>query len=206
MTEIKSTNIVMTQSMIRPKQRENILGHKPCTLWFTGLSGAGKSTLAIATEIALVERGVNAFVLDGDNVRHALSSNLGFSHEDRTENIRRIGEVCRLFCDAGMVVFSAFISPYRVDRDIVREKFVNGNFIEVFVDAPLDVCESRDVKGLYEKARAGKIPDFTGISAPYEAPEKPEITVATARYDVDECVQQIIIYLEERGYISRQAA
>ena len=106
----------MTQSMIRPKQRENILGHKPCTLWFTGLSGAGKSTLAIATEIALVERGINAFVLDGDNVRHALSSNLGFSHEDRTENIRRIGEVCRLFCDAGMVVFSAFISPYRSDR------------------------------------------------------------------------------------------
>ena len=206
MTEIQSTNIVMTQSMIRPEQRENILGHKPCTLWFTGLSGAGKSTLAIATEIALVERGINAFVLDGDNVRHALSSNLGFSHEDRTENIRRIGEVCRLFCDAGMVVFSAFISPYRVDRDIVREKFVNGNFIEVFVDAPLDVCESRDVKGLYEKARAGKIPDFTGISAPYEAPGKPEITVDTARYNVDECVQQIIIYLEERGYISRQAA
>ena len=206
MTEIQSTNIVMTQSMIRPEQRENILGHKPCTLWFTGLSGAGKSTLAIATEIALVERGINAFVLDGDNVRHALSSNLGFSHEDRTENIRRIGEVCRLFCDAGLVVFSAFISPYRVDRDIVREKFVNGNFIEVFVDAPLDVCESRDVKGLYEKARAGKIPDFTGISAPYEAPGKPEITVDTARYNVDECVQQIIIYLEERGYISRQAA
>lgn len=201
MTETKSKNIVMTQSMIRPEQREGILGHRPCTLWFTGLSGAGKSTLAIATEVALVKRGINAFVLDGDNVRHALSSNLGFSHEDRTENIRRIGEVCRLFCDAGMVVFSAFISPYRADRDMVREKFSNGNFIEVFVDAPLEVCESRDVKGLYEKARAGKIPDFTGISAPYESPEEPEITVNTADHGIDECVQQVITYLEDRGYI-----
>ncbi|MEZ5523600.1 MAG: adenylyl-sulfate kinase [Pseudomonadales bacterium] len=201
MSEPKSKNIVWSESQITATQREAILGHKPATLWFTGLSGAGKSTVALATEVALVERGINAFILDGDNVRHGLNSNLGFSPEDRTENIRRIGEVCKLFCDAGNIVFSAFISPYRADRDLVREKHAAGTFIEVYVEAPLEVCESRDVKGLYKKARAGEIPEFTGISAPYEAPERPELVVNTAENDLDACVAQVISYLEEKGYI-----
>ncbi|MCB1661263.1 MAG: adenylyl-sulfate kinase [Pseudomonadales bacterium] len=204
MSEPKSKNIVWSESQVQAAQREKILGNKPATLWFTGLSGSGKSTLALATELALVERGINAFILDGDNVRHGLNSNLGFSHEDRTENIRRIGEVCKLLCDAGMIVFSAFISPYRADRDLVRYKHQPGQFIEVLIDAPLEVCESRDVKGLYEKARAGVIPEFTGISAPYEAPINPEITVNTAEHSLEECVQQIISYLENKGFISKQ--
>lgn len=201
MSEPKSKNIVWSESSISAKQREEILGHKPATLWFTGLSGSGKSTLAIATEVALIERGINAYVLDGDNVRHGLNSNLGFSPEDRTENIRRIGEVCNLFCHSGMIVFSAFISPYRADRDSVREKHAADEFIEVFIDAPLEVCESRDVKGLYQKARAGEIPEFTGISAPYEAPVNPEITVNTAEHSLEQCIDQVISYLEERGII-----
>jgi len=201
MSEPKSKNIVWSESQVQAAQREKILGNKPATLWFTGLSGSGKSTLALATELALVERGINAFILDGDNVRHGLNSNLGFSPEDRTENIRRIGEVCKLLCDAGMIVFSAFISPYRADRDLVRDKHQAGQFIEVLIDAPLAVCESRDVKGLYEKARAGVIPEFTGISAPYEAPTNPEITVNTAEHSLEECVQQVISYLEAKGVI-----
>lgn len=201
MSEPKSKNIVWSESQIQAEQREKIQGNKPATLWFTGLSGSGKSTLALATEVALIARGINAFILDGDNVRHGLNSNLGFSPEDRTENIRRIGEVCKLFCDSGMIVFSAFISPYRADRDLVREKHPDGQFIEVHIDAPLEVCESRDVKGLYQKARAGEIPEFTGISAPYEAPDNPEITVNTAEHDLDECVQQVITYLEEKGIV-----
>lgn len=203
MSEPKSKNIVWSESKVEAGQREQLQGNKPATLWFTGLSGSGKSTLAVATELALIERGINAFILDGDNVRHGLNSNLGFSPEDRTENIRRIGEVCKLFCDSGMIVFSAFISPYRADRDLVREKHPQGQFIEVHIDAPLEVCESRDVKGLYEKARAGKIPEFTGISAPYEAPEKPEIKVNTAEHTLDECVQQVIEYLERKDIISK---
>jgi adenylylsulfate kinase len=201
MSEPKSKNIVWSESQIAPAQREAILGHKPATLWFTGLSGAGKSTVALATEVALVERGVNAFILDGDNVRHGLNNNLGFSPADRTENIRRIGEVCKLFCDAGNIVFSAFISPYREDRDLVREKHPAGSFIEVHVHAPLEVCESRDVKGLYKKARAGEIPEFTGISAPYEAPENAELIVNTAENDLDACVAIVIKHLEDNGFI-----
>jgi len=201
MSEPKSKNIVWSESQVSAAQRENIQGNKPATLWFTGLSGSGKSTLALATEQALIARGINAFILDGDNVRHGLNSNLGFSPEDRTENIRRVGEVCKLFCDAGMIVFSAFISPYRADRDLVREKHPAGQFIEVYVNAPLDVCESRDVKGLYAKARAGEIPEFTGISAPYEAPERPEIKIDTAQKTVAECVHQVLGYLEQKGII-----
>lgn len=201
MNQPKSKNIVWSESQVNAGQREIIQGNKPATLWFTGLSGSGKSTLALATELALIERGINAFILDGDNVRHGLNSNLGFSPQDRTENIRRIGEVCKLFCDAGMIVFSAFISPYRADRDLVREKHGAGQFIEVYIDAPLEVCESRDVKGLYQKARAGEIPEFTGISAPYEAPEAPEITVNTAENDLADCVQQVLNYLEQKGII-----
>ena len=205
MSEPKSKNIVWSESHVSAEQREQIVGHKPATLWFTGLSGAGKSTIALATEYALVERGVNAFILDGDNVRHGLNSNLGFSPEDRTENIRRIGEVCKLFCDSGNLVFSAFISPYRADRDLVREKHTAGTFIEVFVEASLEVCESRDVKGLYAKARAGEIPEFTGISAPYEEPAQAELVINTAENDIDACVQIVIDYLEAQGIIPKVA-
>ena len=202
MSEPKSKNIVRSESHVEAAQREDILGHKPATIWFTGLSGSGKSTIALATELALIARGINAYILDGDNVRHGLNNNLGFSPEDRTENIRRIGEVCALFCDAGLLVFSAFISPYRADRDLVRSKHAQGQFIEVHVNAPLDVCESRDVKGLYQKARAGEIPEFTGISAPYDEPLSPEITLETGEYSIDECVQQVLAYLEAKGIIS----
>ncbi|NNE95419.1 MAG: adenylyl-sulfate kinase [Acidimicrobiales bacterium] len=167
------------------------LGHASYTVWFTGLSGSGKSTLAFAVERALIDRGVAAYVLDGDNVRFGLNRDLGFSPEDRTENIRRIGEVCRLFQDAGMVVLTAFISPYAVDRAQVRAIHPKGRFVEVFVDTPLEVCEARDVKGLYAKARSGEIGEFSGISAPYEAPVDPEITVDTSK-PLERCVAEII--------------
>ncbi len=176
------------------EQREAVLGHSSATVWFTGLSGSGKSTLAFAIEEALVERGAAAYVLDGDNVRFGLNRDLGFSPEDRTENIRRIGEVCRLFQDAGMIVLTAFISPYRADRDQVRALHPEGRFVEVFVDTPLEVCESRDVKGLYRKARAGEIPEFSGVSAPYEVPTDPEVRVDTSK-PLDECVAEVLAYL-----------
>lgn len=201
MASPKSKNIVWSKSQISSADRAQLLGHKPATLWFTGLSGSGKSTLAIASEIAFHERRINAYTLDGDNIRHGLNNNLGFSPEDRTENIRRIGEVCRLFHDAGNIVFSAFISPYRADRDKVRALHPEGGFIEVFVDTPLEVCEQRDVKGLYKKARAGEIPEFTGISAPYEAPENPEITIKTDELTVEEGVQKILDYMFDNRYI-----
>ena len=204
MHEPKSKNIVWSKTRVTPEQRQKILGNKPATLWFTGLSGSGKSTLALATESALAERGVNAYILDGDNVRHGLHSNLGFSPADRTENIRRIGEVCALFHDAGAIVFSAFISPYRSDRELVRSKHPEGGFIEVFVDTPLEVCERRDVKGLYKKARNGLIPEFTGISAPYEVPENPELTINTAEQDLENSVAQVIAYLESNDIIPSQ--
>ncbi len=178
-----------------------MLGHGAATLWFTGLSGSGKSTIAITVERELVRRQINAYVLDGDNIRHGLNNNLGFSPEDRAENIRRIGEVAKLFNDGGVVVLTAFISPYRADRDAVRSNLPNGEFVEIFVDCPLDECEKRDAKGLYKKARAGEIPEFTGISAPYEAPEKPELVLHTAEQDVDECAKVVIGYLEERGIL-----
>lgn len=201
MSEPKSKNIVWSESHVEAAQRQEILGHKPATIWFTGLSGSGKSTIALATEFALIKRGINAYILDGDNIRHGLNNNLGFSPADRTENIRRIGEVCALFCDAGLLVFSAFISPYRADRDLVRSKHAQGQFIEVHVNAPLEVCESRDVKGLYQKARAGEIPEFTGISAPYDEPLNPEITLETGEHSIEECAQQVLSYLEKRGII-----
>src|SRR5438128_9479909 len=178
MTKQKATNIVWHPGAVTRADREELNGHRGCTVWLTGLSGSGKSTIAVALEKALWERGVHAFVLDGDNVRHGLNKNLGFSPADRTENIRRIGEVAKLFTDGGMVALTAFISPYRADRDQVRA-LMPDDFVEVYVDCPLDVCEQRDVKGLYQKARAGQIKEFTGISAPYEAPEKPELTIRT---------------------------
>ena len=199
----KATNIVWHPGNVTREDRHRITGQKGCTVWFTGLSGSGKSTIAVAIEKALWDRGVRSYVLDGDNIRHGLNSDLGFSPEDRTENIRRIGEVAKLFTDAGTVTLTAFISPYRADRDRVRSIMTEGDFIEAYVDCPIEVCEQRDVKGLYAKARAGKIPEFTGISAPYEAPEKPEIVLKTGELSEEQSVGRVIAYLEERGYIPR---
>jgi adenylylsulfate kinase len=180
-------------------------GHRSAILWFTGLSGAGKSTLANAVNSALFEQGLACYVLDGDNVRHGLCQDLGFSDSDRTENIRRIGEVAKLFVDAGVVVLTAFVSPFRADRDRVRALVPEGDFIEVHCAANLDACETRDTKGLYAKARAGVIKDFTGISSPYEEPEQPELRVETGSQSLDDCVSQVITYLQEQGIIPAAA-
>lgn len=201
MSETKSRHIVWHAGSVSKEDRERILGHRACTVWMTGLSASGKSTLAVALEKTLWGRGLHAFVLDGDNVRHGLNKDLGFSPEDRNENIRRIGEVAKLFTDAGVINITAFISPYRSDRDLARQLMANGDFIEVFVDCPLDVCEQRDPKGLYKKARAGQIPEFTGISAPYEPPLNAEITVNTAAQSEKESLGTILGYLERNGYI-----
>jgi adenylylsulfate kinase len=203
MTERKATNIVWHAGNVNRADREKINGHKGFTVWFTGLSGSGKSTIAVAVEKALWDRGVRTYILDGDNVRHGLNSNLGFSPEDRTENIRRIGEVAKLFNDAGLVALTAFISPYRADRDKVRALMTEGDFLEVLVDCPVEECEKRDVKGLYAKARAGQIKEFTGISAPYEAPEKPELVLPTHQLSEQQSVDKVISFLEEKGYIAR---
>jgi adenylylsulfate kinase len=202
MASPKSQNIVWHEGMVTRADREALSGHKGCTVWMTGLSGSGKSTLAVALEKCLWDRGVRSFVLDGDNVRHGLNKDLGFSPEDRNENIRRIGEVAKLFTDAGVINITAFISPYRADRDQVRAIMSDGDFIEVFVDCPLDVCEQRDPKGLYKKARAGQIPEFTGISAPYEAPLAAEITLQTGAETKEESLAKILAFLERRGYIA----
>ena len=189
-----SRNIVRSEGLVTSADREALYGHRSVTVWFTGLPSSGKSTLAFALEAALLERGVTVLSLDGDNIRFGLNRDLGFSPEDRTENIRRIGEVCRLFQDAGIVVLTAFISPYAADRDQVRAMHPGGAFIEVFVDTPLEVCEARDPKGLYAKARAGEIPDFSGVSAPYEPPLSPEITVDTTQ-PLDNCITQLLTTL-----------
>lgn len=199
--ESKSTNITWHVGDVTREQRESLLGQRGVTIWFTGLSGSGKSTVAVAAEKKLVEMGRAAYVLDGDNVRHGLNSNLGFSPEDRTENIRRIGEVAKLFTDAGMIVLTSFISPYRADRDLVRGAVNDGDFIETYVAASVETCEGRDVKGLYKKARAGEIPEFTGISAPYEEPLNGELTLDTNTQSVDESVEQLLGYLRENGYL-----
>lgn len=198
MTQTKSTNITWHEGDISRSERWEALRCTGATMWFTGLSGSGKSTIASALEQALVNRGLNSYRLDGDNVRHGLNKNLGFSAEDRAENIRRIGEVAKLFADSGCVALTSFISPYRADRELCRSLHHEGGlrFIEVFVDTPLDVCEERDPKGLYKKARAGQIADFTGISAPYEAPEQPEVVVDTAAASADECVDALVEYVE----------
>ena len=195
----KSENLTWHAGTVTAEQRAALTGHRAVCLWFTGLSGSGKSTLSRALEAALVGRGVNAYVLDGDNVRMGLNGDLGFAAEDRTENIRRIGEVARLFVDSGALVLTAFISPYRADRDRVRELLPPGTdgprFIEVWVSPGLDVCEERDPKGLYARARSGEIAQFTGISAPYEAPLSPELEVDTGGQSVDESVQTVIDWL-----------
>ena len=197
----KSKNITFHVGNVTRGNRARVLQQKGVTIWLTGLSGSGKSSIAVACEAALVSAGRAAYVLDGDNVRHGLNSNLGFSPEDRTENIRRIGEVAKLFTDAGLIVFTSFISPYRADRDAVREIMAAGDFVEVMVEASLETCEGRDVKGLYKKARAGEIPEFTGISAPYEAPLSPELVVDTNTQTVEESTRSVLDYLEAKGYL-----
>jgi adenylylsulfate kinase len=203
MAEQKATNIVWHQGAVNRDDREKLNRHKGATVWLTGLSGSGKSTIAVDLEKRLLERGVRAYILDGDNVRHGLNKNLGFSPEDRTENIRRIGEVAKLFTDAGLVAITAFISPYRADRDQVRALMKPGDFVEIFVECPVDVCEQRDVKGLYKKARAGEIKEFTGISAPYEAPAKPELVLPSHEMSVEAAVAKVVAHLEAAGIVPR---
>jgi adenylylsulfate kinase len=199
--EPKSTNITWHEGDVTREHREALLGQRGATVWLTGLSGSGKSTIAVAAEKALTQRGRLAYVLDGDNIRHGLNANLGFSPDDRSENIRRIGEVAKLFTDSGVLVFSSFISPYRADRDAVRAIMGKGDFVEVYVAASLETCEKRDVKGLYAKARSGEIPEFTGISAPYEEPERAELVLDTDALSVEESVDQIVAYLEDTGHL-----
>lgn len=194
-------NIVWHNHKVTRAQRADNKKQKPCLLWFTGLSGSGKSTIANALDVALHQRGYHTFLLDGDNVRHGLCKDLGFSDEDRVENIRRIGEVSKLFADAGLIVLSAFISPFTSDRRLVRNLFPAGEFIEVFMDTPLEVCEERDPKGLYEKARAGEIRHFTGIDSPYEMPERSEIRLDTSAMSVDDCIGVLVSYLERHDLI-----
>jgi len=201
--EQKATNLTWHGGHVGRADRERLLGQRGATVWLTGLSGSGKSTIAVAAEAELLRRGRLAYVLDGDNIRHGLNRNLGFSPEDRTENIRRIGEVARLFTDCGVLVFTSFISPYRKDRDAARALFEAGDFVEVYVAADVATCEGRDPKGLYQKARAGEIPEFTGVSAPYEAPESPELVLETARQSVEESVAELVAFLEGKGYLSR---
>ncbi len=197
-----SKNITWHSATVTRADREKMNSHKSAILWFTGLSGAGKSSVAHAVEDRLFKLGCRTYVLDGDNIRHGLCKDLGFSDADRTENIRRIGEVSKLFAESGVMALTAFISPFRSDRDAVRELVNEGDFIEIYCKCDLSVCEERDVKGLYKKARAGEIPEFTGINSPYEDPLKPEITVDTAAQSIDESVEQIINALAERNIIS----
>jgi len=192
----KSEDIYWTHGQVNRKQREMRNGHPGCVIWLTGLSASGKSTLAAELEGQLFNRGNHVCVLDGDNIRHGLCSDLGFSQADRMENIRRVGEVARLIANNGTICITAFISPYRSDRRLVRKLMPEGRFIEVYVNAPIEVCEARDPKGLYAKARLNKIPDFTGISAPYEAPEHPELELRTDLLGVEQCVARILEYLD----------
>jgi adenylylsulfate kinase len=201
--EPKSKNIHWHEGDITRADRERVHGHRGVTIWLTGLSGSGKTTLARLLESALFERGCHVYVLDGDNIRHGLNRDLGFSPDDRKENIRRIGEVAKLMTDAGLITITAFISPYREDRDMVRGLLSRGDFVEVHVDCALEVCEERDPKGLYRKARAGQIPEFTGISAPYEAPAAAELVLQTDAMTKNECVDRMLGYLEVNGYLAQ---
>jgi len=207
MTEVRATNITWHEGHVNREDRQKLLKQKGATVWFTGLSGCGKSTIAFTVEHALVERGHLAYVLEGDNIRHGLNKNLGFSAADREENIRRIGEVTKLFADAGFISLTSFISPYRKDRDQARKIHAEAGltFVEVFVDVPIEECENRDPKGLYKKARealaAGKGMGFTGVDDPYEAPVSPEIVIANAKVTPQEAATQVISYLESRGLL-----
>lgn len=194
----KSTNITWHHPTITKADRHQLYGHKSCVLWFTGLSGSGKSTLANAVDHHLYERHCNSYCLDGDNIRHGLNRDLSFQAEDRKENIRRIGEVAKLFVDSGIIVSTAFISPFSADRDLVRKMFGKDEFIEVYVKCPINICEDRDPKGLYKKARKGEIMDFTGISSPYEIPGNPEIIIESNEMTIEESVECIFSYLKNK--------
>lgn len=194
-------NIFWQSTNVTSTDREKLMQQKGCVLWFTGLSGSGKSTVALEVEKKLIQNNRFTYLLDGDNIRHGINSDLSFSPEDRKENIRRIGEISRLFEDAGLITLVSFISPYRKDREVVRNKIGTDRFIEIFVDCPLAVCEQRDVKGLYKLARDGKIKDFTGISAPYESPENPEIHLKTAEMTIEVCTENIFDYLKLKKII-----
>lgn len=197
----RSKNVRWQTGQVSRELRADKRGHRGATLWFTGLPGSGKSTLAHGVEQRLADAGRVAYALDGDNVRHGLSGDLGFSPEDRSENIRRIGEVARLFTDAGVLVMCAFVSPYREDRDRVRTLLDKGDFIEIHVKASLAVCEARDPKGLYRKARAGDLPQMTGVGAPYEPPDAPELVLDTERESLGESIDKVLKFLDENGYI-----
>ena len=201
MSEHKNKNIVWNFRRVTKQGRINLMKQKGLVIWLTGLPRSGKSTIAIELESVLFSNGYLAYVLDGDNIRHGLNKDLGFSPTDRTENIRRIGEVAKLFSDANIITITAFISPHRADRDMVRSLHKEGEFVEVYVKCPLFICETRDTRGIYKKARAGEISNFTGISAPYEEPVNPEIILDTSTLSVEESVRVILLYLKERGYI-----
>jgi adenylylsulfate kinase len=203
MTDIKATNITWHEGHVTRDERNGLLKQKGCTIWFTGLSGSGKSTIAYTLEHALVQRGHLAYVLDGDNIRHGLNKNLGFSAADREENIRRIGEVAKLFADAGVITMTSFISPYRKDREAVRALHEAGQvpFLEIHANTPIETCEQRDPKGLYKKARAGELKNFTGIDDPYEAPLKAELTIDATSTSPQEATILILQYLEKQGLV-----
>ncbi|WP_338754501.1 adenylyl-sulfate kinase [Bacillus sp. FJAT-52991] len=194
-------NIVWHHQSLTKEQRRQKNNHHSAVFWFTGLSGSGKSTIANAVAQKLYELGAQTYVLDGDNIRHGLNQDLGFSDQDRKENIRRIGEVAKLFVDSGQLVFTAFISPFQEDRDTVRTLLNTDEFVEVFVNCPIDECEARDPKGLYKKARNGDIPQFTGISSPYEAPKTPELILETDQYTIDECVAQLVAFIKKKNWL-----
>lgn len=202
MAEQKATNVTWHDHRVSSADRKTLMGHKGCILWFTGLSASGKSTIANTVDHKLHSLGKHTYLLDGDNIRMGLNKNLGFSAEDRAENIRRIGEVAKLFADAGIITLTAFISPYRADRDNARALMPAGEFLEVFVNASVETCEARDPKGLYKKARAGEIKNFTGISDPYEAPEKPELVLDSNSKGIDELADEVVDYLLKKGYLS----
>jgi adenylyl-sulfate kinase len=200
-----STNVTWQELKIDSASRALRLRQRPCLLWFTGLSGSGKTTIAGLVEQRLAARGLHTYLLDGDNVRHGLCRDLGFSAADRVENIRRVGEVGQLMTDAGLIVLSAFISPFRSDRAMVRQLIPDGGFIEIFVDTPLPECERRDPKGLYKKARAGQVSNFTGLDSPYEAPQTPEIRLDTLSFSAEQCADQVLSFLAGRGLLSPAA-
>ena len=201
MRERKATNVTWHAHKVKREDREKLLGQKGAVLWFTGLSGSGKSTIANEVAHKLLQQGKISYILDGDNIRHGLNKDLGFSPEDREENIRRISEVAKLFADAGIITITAFISPYKKGRDFCREIIDKNRFIEIYTKAPLETCEKRDPKGLYKKARAGEIKDFTGIDAPYEEPEKPELTLNTNKETIEECANKVIKKIREMKII-----
>lgn len=202
MTEQKATNVTWHEHKVSKEDRTKLKGHKGAVLWFTGLSACGKSTVANEVDYLLHQKGKSSYVLDGDNIRMGLNKNLGFSAEDRAENIRRIGEVAKLFAHSGTIVLTAFISPYKADRDAVRALLAPGEFVEIYVDASIETCEKRDPKGLYKKARAGEIKNFTGISDPYEAPEKAELVLDSNNKGIAELAQDVVAYLEKNGYLA----